>query len=129
MEQELKEYFAKLSRNFWQPGNNRKIKHELGYDKEPDVGDMSWFFRVVCSSRQPEENDIAFSLSFYRFYNQLLEDEPSLRDFLQVIPFSYHRLLIEKCSDAYDALTIIAKAIENDWTKNELINYFSLSRN
>ena len=129
MEQELKEYFAKLSKNFWQPGNNLKIKHELGYDEEPDVGDMSWFFRVFNRPHQPEEKDLIFTLNFYRFYQQLLDDEPSMIDFLRVIPLSYHKLLIEKCADAYDALTIMPFVIEKDWTKEELQNYFEVNRN
>ena len=129
MEQGLKEYFAKLSKNFWQPNNNPKIKYELGYRDELPGNDMSWLFKFFQRPYQPEEDDIVFSLSFYRFYKDLLEDEPDMIDFIKTIPFSYHKILIDKCSDAYEALTIIAKAIENDWAKYELINYFSLSRN
>ena len=129
MDQGLKEYFAKLSQKFWQPENNPKIKYELGYKQEKDFGDMAWFFSVFQKPFQPESQDLAFSVNFYRFYNQLLEDEPSMHDFISLVPFSYHKVLIEKCSDAYDALTIIAKAIENDWSRFELINYFFVSRN
>lgn len=128
MEQQLLEYFAKLSKNFWQPGKNPKIKYELGYREQFNT-DMSWFFNAFQKPYQPEESDIAFSVNFYRFYRQLIDDEPQMLDFLKLIPFSYHRIIIQKCGDAYDALTVIAKAIENDWTKNELVNYFSLSRN
>ena len=129
MEEGLKEYFAKLRTNFWQPGKNPKIKYELGYRENKDFGDMAWFFNVFEKPFQPESLDLAFSLNFYRFYNHLLEDEPSMHDFISLLPFSYHRVIIEKCSDAYEALNIIAKAIENDWSRLELINYFSLSRN
>lgn len=128
MEQQLKEYFAKLSKNFWQENNNPKIKYELGY-RDQNEQEIGWFIKMINRPIQPEENDLIFSLNFYRFYKQLTDDEPEMLDFIKLIPFSYHRMLIEKCADAYDALTIIAKAIENDWSKIELINYFSLSRN
>ena len=87
------------------------------------------FFSFFEKPYQQEASDLVFSLNFYRFYNKLFEDEPSMKDFVSLLPFSYHRVIIEKCSDAYDALQIIAKTIENDWTKVELINYFSMTRN
>ena len=129
MDEGLKEYFAKLEHNFWQPGKNPKIKYELGYKEDKDIGDMAWFFSVFQKPFQPESLDLAFSVNFYRFYNELLKDEPSMQDFISLIPFSYHKVIIEKCSDAYEALAIIEKIIENDWSKIELINYFSALRN
>ena len=124
MEQQLKEYFAKLSKNFWQPDSNPKIKYELGYLEEPEGNDMSWFFRVLCPPHQPEEKDPVFCLNFYRFYNKLLEDEPTISEILQVIPYSYHELIIKNCMDPYEALRIIAFVIEHDWSKEELNSYF-----
>ena len=124
MEKGLKEYFAKLSKNFWQPGNNLKIKHEKGYNIEPDENDMSWFFKHFEKPKRIEAVNLAFSIDFYNFYHDLLEDEPSMRDFISILPFSYHKLLIKNCADAYDALTIIIRVIENDWSFLELKDYF-----
>ena len=123
MEQQLKEYFAKLSKDFWQPGNNPNIKVELGYGDQPDC-DMSWFDRFFYPPRQKEAKDPVFSLNFYRFYNKLLEDEPAVIEVLKVIPFSYHEILFKNCKDPYDALRIIAFLIEHDWRKEDLSSYF-----
>ena len=93
MEQKLKEYFAKLSKDFWQPSNNPNIKSELGFNKYCEGEDMSWLDRFFYPPHQKEAKDPVFSLSFYRFYKELLEEEPSMQQVLQVIPFSYHEIL------------------------------------
>ena len=128
MEQQLKEYFAKLSKDFWHPGNNMKIKKELGYSGESNT-DMSWFDRFFYPPRQKEAKDPVFSLNFYWFYNKLLEDEESIKDVLQVIPFSYHEILIKNCKNPYDALRVIAFVIEHDWLKDDLDSYFLANKN
>ena len=129
MEQQLKEYFAKLSKNFWQPGSNPNIKFELGFNKYCEGEDMSWLDRFFYPPKQKEAKDPIFSLNFYKFYRKLLEDEPSLHAIIQVIPFSYHEILIKNCKDAYDALRVIAFVIEHDWTKDDLYSYFLLYKN
>ena len=129
MEKGLKEYFAKLSKKFWQPGNNPKIKHEKGYELEPDGSDMSWFFRIFEKPKKINPIDLAFSVNFYKFYNELIEDEPSMRDFISILPFSYHKLIIKNCADAFDALTIIIPIIEYDWSFSELKEYFERKNN
>ena len=129
MEQGLVEYFARLSNKFWQIGNNPKIKFEFGYEDRLDNGGMDWFSNGLHVQFMPEQFDLDLSVKFYRFYASLVEDEPSMVDFLSTVPLSYHKILINNCYDFYEALAIIAKALENDWSKNELINYFAMSRN
>ena len=70
MEQQLKEYFANLSKNFWHPGNNPNIKQGLGFMGQSDY-DMSWFDRFFYPPKQKEAKDPIFSLNFYNFYRKL----------------------------------------------------------
>ena len=131
MEQQLKEYFVELYQKFQQPGNNPKIKAEFepqSYDFEFELGKFLNFFGNKPKAKIGPE-DYAFSINFYKLYQEVIDDEPWMFDFISLLPMNYHRVIVSNCSDAYDALTIIVKIIENDWTKNELINYFSISRN
>ncbi len=129
MEQGLKEYFAMLCDNFWEEDHNPKIKCEFGYHEFDGTQDYDWFLNILCQKYQPELFDQTLSVLFYKFYAQLVEDEESIIEFLATLPLSYHKIIIENCYDAFEALTIIVKVLENDWSKNELINYFSLLRN
>ena len=131
MEQKLKEYFVELYNKFQQPGNNPKIKKEHEpqcYDIEFDPNNfLSLFQKKPKIKFEPE--DYAFSINFYRLYKQVIDDEPWMLDFLSILPKSYHRIIVNNCGEAFDALTVIVKTIENDWSKTELANYFSVSRN
>ena len=129
MEKELKEYFATLCDNFWEEGNNPKIKSEFGYNNFDGAQDYNWFLNVLCPKYQPELFDLNLSVLFYKFYAKIVEDEPNIIDFLATLPLSYHKIIIENCADAFEALEIIVKTLENDWTKSELIDYFSLLKN
>ena len=129
MEKGLKEYFAKLSENFWQPGNNLNIKREMGYKQEHNVGDMSWFFKAIYSPKRLDTTELAFSVNFYNFYKQVIDDEPDLLNLLGLLPISYHRIILKEYSDPFDALSTIVFTIEKDLCKDELINYFKLNRN
>ena len=129
MEKGLKEYFAKLAEKFWQIGNNPKIKFEFGYEELDDNQGMDWFVHGMHRQYQPEQFDLGMSVMFYKFYSQLVEDEPEIVDFLSTVPLSYHKILITKCSDAYEALTYIAKSLENDWSLAELKAVFDLKLN
>ena len=129
MEKELKEYFMTLCDNFWEEGNNPKIKSEFGYDEFDGTQKYDWFLNVLCPKYQPELFDPNLSVLLYKFYASVVEDEPKMTDFLAILPLSYHKSIIENCADAFEALEIIVKTIENDWTKCELIDYFSLLKN
>lgn len=129
MEQGLKEYFAALCDNFWEDGHNPKIKCEFGYNEYDGSQDFDWFLNVLCPKYQPELFNPNLSALFYKFYSQLVEDEYSILDFLGTLPLSYHMIIIENCYDVFEALTVIVKTLENDWSKSELLDYFFRLRN
>ena len=131
MEQKLKDYFVNVYNKFQQPNSNPKIKREFEpdcYDFEYEVGRILNFFGYKTRMNFGPE-DYAFSVDFYRLYKEVVDDEPWMLDFLSLLPIHYHRIIVDKCGDGFDALTVIIKTIENDWSKNELLNYFSTSRN
>ena len=129
MEQGLNDYFAALCDNFWEENHNPKIKREFGYHEFDGSQDYDWFLNHLCRKYQPELFDLNLSALFYKFYETLVEDERDMLDFIGTLPLSYHKIIIDNCSDAYEALTIIVKALENDWSKIELIDYFLKLRN
>ena len=131
MEQQLKEYFVELYNKFQQPGSNPKIKRSFepdSYDYDYEVERILSFFGYNTKKKFGPE-DYVFSVDFYKLYKEVVDDEPWMLEFLCILPIHYHRIIVDKCGDAYDALSIIVKTIENDWSKSELINYFSMSRN
>ena len=129
MEEGLKEYLFNLSENFWQVEHNPKIKFEFGYEENVNIAHYDWFTNGMHRQFQPEQFDLELCAKFYRFYSFLVESEPEIIDFLSTVPLSYHRILIQNCEDAYEALSIISKALENDWSRLKLINYFKMNRN
>lgn len=131
MEQQLKEYFVELYKKFQQPGNNPKIKRSFepkSYDYDYEVERILNFFCYITKKKFDPE-DYVFSVDFYKLYERVVDNEPWMFEFLCILPIHYHRIIVSNCSDAYDALTVIVKTIENDWSKNELINYFKYQKN
>lgn len=77
--------------------------------------------------------NIKYSLYFYQLYYrpQLVDDKtvpnrPQVVDDLVRIPWGHHRLIIDKCGDDLSkALFYVHRTIENNWSRNVLLNWIS----
>ena len=92
------------------------------------------FFKNLSKDLQNElpgvrgfsETNLRYSKYFYLLYNQALTIHPQVGDQLDIfqIPWSHHKYIIDKCKkDTDKALFYVRKTLENNWSRNVLLNF------
>lgn len=62
---------------------------------------------------------------FYNLYKNDIQKVPQLVEQLSSIPWGHHRCIIDKCKSPEKALFFIHKTLENNWSRNVLLNFLS----
>ena len=130
MEQMMKEYFEKLSDEFWQPNSKPKIKRER-FEEHEDVSALgfSTVFNELFNVRTVKIENAVLGIDVLKFYDVLVQDEPSIKNFIYIFPLSYHREIIKLFNNPYDVLPLLVKIFNEDWSKKELVDCLMKVRN
>ena len=70
--------------------------------------------------------NLKYTKLFYLLYNQLFTISPRVGDQLEIfqIPWSHHKYIIDRCKkDTDKALFYVRKTLENNWSRNVLLNF------
>ena len=72
------------------------------------------------------ETNLRYSKYFYLLYNQQFTIYPQVGDEFEIfqIPWSHNKYIIDKCKkDTNKALFYVRKTLENNWSRNVLLNF------
>ncbi len=114
-------YLIKFYLDLGKDISNIKSKNKYG----------SNFYEKVSRDLQKElqnikglsSNNIRYANKFYEFYSKA-ENFPQLVENFIKIPWGHHRYILDKCKDNLNkAIFYINKTIENNWSRNVLLNF------
>lgn len=67
--------------------------------------------------------NLRYMEKFYNLYKDEIENFPQLVGQLYSIPWGHHRYIIDKCKDSKKALFFVRKTLENNWSRDTLLNF------
>lgn len=120
MEEQIAEWVAKLSVVFWHTNHNPKLRKLIIQSKTVnDVYDE--FEKMEKSNIDFSNEEMDYYLKFLFLYQGPLFVEPKLFEIFEMIPWSYHRRIVDRFTNPLEALAFIVQIIKNDWGEEEMI--------
>ena len=114
--------FLKAALSFSNQDANPVIKKELGIMRL-NMNEFGAIFLSLFGDRSDEKGK-DYIIFYHKTYKELFEKYEMLENLFTYIPPEYHKVILDHFTSWKESIQIMTEILKNDWTLDELEQYF-----